>query len=187
MTRTSKILFALALTGCAASPPAPGGSSSPSAFPAGTMAAQVDAVPAPREDGRLPPGVRPTRYTMDLAIDPSKKTFTGKVRISVMLERPLRAIVMHGRAFTVQSAFLHTASGKLTGSSELRMAAGSREDPEELVIRLSSEAPAGEAELEIAYEAPFNHGLRGLYHVEDGGASYAFTQFEPNDARRAFP
>jgi aminopeptidase N len=151
------------------------------------VAAQVDAVPAPREDGRLPPGVRPTRYTMDLSIDPSKKTFSGKVRIGVKLEKPLRAIVMHGRALTVQSAFLHTSAGKLTGKADLRMAAGSREDPEELVISLSSEAPAGEAELEIAYEAPFNHGLRGLYHVEDAGASYAFTQFEPNDARRAFP
>ena len=184
MTRTSRILFALALTGCAASSPAPGGS--PSELH-GSAAAQRDAVPSPRMDGRLPLGVRPSRYTMDLSIDPSKKTFSGKVRIGVNLERPRRAIVMHGRALTVQSVFLHTASGKLVGNAELRMAARSREEPEELVLTFPSEAPAGEAEIEIAYEAPFNHGLRGLYQVEDEGASYAFTQFEPNDARRAYP
>src|SRR3954471_16548217 len=136
MTRTSKILFALALTGCAASRPAPGGSA-PSGSPTGS-GAQLDAVPPPRMDGRLPLGVRPTRYTMDLSIDPSKKTFSGKVRIGVNLERPRRAIVMHGRALTVQSAFLHTASGKLVGKAELRMAARSREEPEELVLTFPS-------------------------------------------------
>ncbi|HMI88781.1 MAG TPA: M1 family metallopeptidase [Polyangiaceae bacterium] len=187
MSRTSKILLALALTGCAASAPAPVGSSASSPSPAGTVAAQLDAVPPPREDGRLPAGVRPTRYTMDLSIDPSKKTFGGEVRIGVSLERPLRAIVMHGRGLTVKEAFLHTARGKLVGKSDLRMAAGSREDAEELVLVFPSEAPAGDAELELHYEAPFNHGLHGLYNVEESGVSYAFTQFEPNDARRAYP
>src|SRR5689334_4819543 len=125
MSRTSKIVFAMALTGCAASPAAPAGSSASSATtPASTVAAQVDAVPPPREDGRLPPGVRPTRYTMDLIIDPSKKTFGGQVRIGVTIEKPLRAIVMHGRALTVSEAYLHTSRGKLVGKAELRMAAG---------------------------------------------------------------
>ena len=120
MSRTSQILFALALTGCAASPAAPAGTSS-SSTPAGTIAAQVDAVPPPREDGRLPAGVRPTRYTMDLSIDPSKKTFGGEVRIGVTFERPQRAIVMHGRGLTVTEAFLHTSRGKLVGKAELRL------------------------------------------------------------------
>src|SRR5689334_6487560 len=101
MFRSSQYLLALALTGCAASPAAPSGTSPSSTTPAGTSAAQVDAVPPPRADGRLPAGVRPTRYTMDLSIDPSKKTFGGDVRIGVNLERPLRAIVMHGRGLTV--------------------------------------------------------------------------------------
>src|SRR5688572_1620236 len=166
MSRTSKILFALALTGCAASPSTPPSPSSPAALPAGTVAAQVDAVPAPRQDGRLPPGVRPSRYLMDLSIDPSKKTFAGQVRIGVTLERPMRAIVMHGRGLRIDSAVLHTAHGKLSGKADLRMANGSREEPEELVIAFPSEAPAGDAELELRYEAPFGTGLRGLYHVE---------------------
>jgi aminopeptidase N len=187
MIRTRTFLFALALTGCAASPSAPPGSTPSTMQTTGAPAAQVDAVPAPREDGRLPAGVRPMRYTMDLSIDPSKKAFSGQVRIALKLDRPTRAIVMHGRGMTIKEAFLHSGAGKLAGHAELRMAAGSREDPEELVITFPSEAPAGDAELDLAYEAPFGHGLRGLYHVDDNGTSYAFTQFEPNDARRAFP
>ncbi|MET0592975.1 MAG: M1 family metallopeptidase [Polyangiaceae bacterium] len=187
MIRSSHVVLALLLTACGASSPSPQAPPSSATSPAGTIAAAVDTVPAPRADGRLPAGVKPIRYTMDLSIDPTKKTFGGEVRIGVNLDRPSRAIVMHGRGLTVTEAALHTASGKITGKAELRMAAGSREEPEELVIMLPSEAPAGEAELELHYEAPFNHGLRGLYHVEDSGNSYAFTQFEPTDARRAFP
>ena len=47
--------------------------------------------------------------------------------------------------------------------------------------------PVGPADLEIDYEGAFATGLRGLYRVEEGGRWYAFTQFEPTDARRAFP
>src|SRR5262249_38068743 len=39
----------------------------------------------------------------------------------------------------------------------------------------------------IAYSAPLAERLAGLYRVKERGAFYAFTQFEPNDARRAFP
>ncbi|MEJ0044364.1 MAG: M1 family aminopeptidase [Rhizomicrobium sp.] len=47
--------------------------------------------------------------------------------------------------------------------------------------------PAGEATLIFDYDAPFDRSLAGLYKVVDRGDSYAFTQFESTDARRAFP
>src|SRR6202011_127001 len=43
------------------------------------------------------------------------------------------------------------------------------------------------AQLQIDYDAPFAADLAGLYRVQEGGAWYAYTQFEPTDARRAFP
>ncbi|HMD80966.1 MAG TPA: M1 family metallopeptidase, partial [Anaerolineales bacterium] len=44
-----------------------------------------------------------------------------------------------------------------------------------------------DAILELHYSAPFNKKLEGLYKVEEGGKSYAFTQFEAISARLCFP
>src|SRR5205823_14651605 len=76
---------------------------------------------------------------------------------------------------------------RFLAAAALRRAAGSKDDPEELVLTFARPIPVGPAEIEIEYDAPFASGLRGLYRVAEGGRWYAFTQFEPTDARRAFP
>ena len=55
------------------------------------------------------------------------------------------------------------------------------------MLSFESPLPAGAAQLEIAYDAPFSADLGGAYRVQEKGAWYAYTQFEPTDARRAFP
>jgi alanyl aminopeptidase len=150
-------------------------------------AAAPPAVPPPRADGRLPREVRPSRYALDLVVDPAKTTFTGRARIGVAVEKPVRAIVMHGRGLAIRKATLQAGKRSLAARTELRMAAGSKGEPEELVLSFEHPIPKGDATIEIDYEAPFADGLRGLYRVTEGGASYAYTQFEPNDARLAFP
>jgi aminopeptidase N len=67
------------------------------------------------------------------------------------------------------------------------MAAGSKADAEELVLTFEQALPAGDAQIQIDYLAPFADGLRGLYRVTEDKLSYAYSQFEPSDARRAFP
>ncbi len=141
----------------------------------------------PREDGKLPPGLKPTRYALDLQVDPSARTFGGRVRIGVAVYQPTRAIVMHGRGMTIRAATLSTSRGKVSATTTLRKAAGSKGEAEELVLVFDQSVPTGDAEIDITYEAPFAEGLRGLYRVDEDGRAYAFTQFEPNDARRAFP
>src|SRR5262249_46594463 len=54
-------------------------------------------------------------------------------------------------------------------------------------VTMPRAAHAGKARLVIEYDAPFADGLVGLFRAREAGASYAFTQFEPVDARRAFP
>jgi alanyl aminopeptidase len=147
-----------------------------------------DGVPLPRADGRLPASVRPTGYALDLVIDPSKPRFSGRVRIDVTLAEPMRGIVLHGRGLAIQRASLSSAAGGTqVASTAARPSVDSVGDPEELTLAFPVMLPAGPGRLEIDYEAPFADRLRGPYRVEDGGTWFAFTQFEPTDARRAFP
>jgi len=150
-------------------------------------AAPDDVIPPPRADGRLPREVRPQQYALSLVVDPAKPGFAGHVAIAVAIDAPVAAVVMHGRGLVVRRAVAHAGGTDHVARTGLRMAAGSKGEPEELTLAFDQPLPAGNADIEIDYEAPFADGLRGLYRVADGGTYYAFTQFEPNDARRAFP
>jgi aminopeptidase N len=96
-------------------------------------------------------------------------------------------MVLHGRGLSIHSAAIAGAFGKLPAAAAFRKDAHSKGQPDELVLTTASNVPAGDAAIEIAYDAPFAEGLHGLYRVEDGGKNYAFTQFEPIGARLAFP
>ena len=144
-------------------------------------------IPPPRGEGRLPPEVRPTRYALDLTIDPAKPTFTGRTRIGVKLAVEARAIVLHGRDLTIRSVVAETVRGKVAGKAQSRLAFGATDVADELVLEFDQTISVGDAVLDLAYEARFPEQLRGLYRTEEGSARYAFTQFEPIDARRAFP
>jgi len=156
----------------------------PTTKPAPSLA--PDPAPPPRVDGRLPGGVVPTSYRLDLTIDPREDAFLGHARIAVVIERPTRAIVLHGRGLRVQLASLEQGGQKLWTRPRSRLSAGARE-PEELVLPFDRELAAGPAQIDFEYAADFGKNLGGLYRVEEAGGAYAFSKFEPTDARRAFP
>jgi alanyl aminopeptidase len=182
--RLIDVLLIAFLVSCGGTVPPPPQEHRPPPLPA---VAPAELAPPPREDGRLPPGVRPTRYALDFTIDPSKSTFVGRTRIGVVIAAPTRVIVLHGRDLTIRAVAVRTSNGAVSGKARARLVFGSKEVPEELVLEFDRELPAGELELDLAYEAPFGEQLVGLYRVKEGGADYAFTQFEAIDARRAFP
>jgi aminopeptidase N len=142
--------------------------------------------PAPLEDGRLPATALPKRYTVALRIDPGQPRFSGVVTVQVELPAPTWHVVLHARDLTVVRAVARAG-----GAEALATATGRQERggivPEELVLSFARPLPAGPAELEIAYDAPFAPDLAGVYRVQEDGRWYAYTQFEANDARRAFP
>jgi cytosol alanyl aminopeptidase len=150
-------------------------------------AAEADPAPPPRADGRLPPGIAPVRYRLELTIDPSAKGFFGRTRIAIQIERPTRAIVLHGRDLSIQTVAITSRSGKQWATARARRAAGSKSEAEELVLTVERELAPGAGEIDLQYQAAFADGLAGVYRVKEGGRDYAFTQFEPTDARRAFP
>ncbi|MBX3218806.1 MAG: hypothetical protein KF850_42765, partial [Labilithrix sp.] len=172
----------LLVAGCPGDPP-----------PAAPSARQVTTepetpLPAPLASGRLPPLATPLGYAIDLDVDPDKPRFAGVVRVEVDVPQKTSFIVLHGRALEVTTAraLLPPPLPGVLATVSTRTAEGGKA-PEELVLAFPQPLPAGRALLVLEYTAPFDDSLSGLYRLKDGGSSYAFTQFEPTDARRAFP
>ncbi len=141
--------------------------------------------PAQREEGvptgRLGRDVAPVHYDLDLVIDPRQPRFSGRVAIAVNIASPTRRIWLHGRHLVVHEAAV------VQNGRRIRASYGEAHPTGVARLDLAEELAAGAARIEIAYDAPFNDALEGLYKVVDGGEPYAFTQFEATSARLAFP
>src|SRR5262245_64616450 len=76
--------------------------------------------PLPRADGRLPRRAHPTRYALDLVVDPTQGRFSGRARIDVRIDDPTSAVVMNARGLNVRGAALVTPGTRLPAAIELR-------------------------------------------------------------------
>ncbi len=126
---------------------------------------------------RLPSGVHPEAYTLTLTPDLKTATFTGQERIDVVLDHASRSITLNAAEIT----FLSVRSGAQAAEVSL--------DPakEQATFTFTKALPAGHAMLEISYTGILNDKLRGFYLSKTARRNYAVTQFEPTDARRAYP
>ena len=139
-----------------------------------------------REAGRLPTEVRPAHYDLRLAPDLATSTFRGAVAITLDVGAPTDAVVCNAAELDVAEAWVDLDGRHIDG--EIRLDA----DLEQLRVSLPETLPAGPAVLHLVFSGVLNDRLRGFYRstftAEDGGdRAVAVTQFEPTDARRAFP
>jgi alanyl aminopeptidase len=148
-----------------------------------TAATQAPVLQAEAPTGQLPEGVRPTAYRLDLVTDPNAATFTGHEEIDLALEKPHARIWLHALGPVVSSV-----KAVLPDGMEIA-ATFTGDEAADGVSRIDFDAPlpAGTATLVIAYEAPYDLNLAGLYKVEQAGLPYLVTQMEAIDARRMFP
>lgn len=166
-TRASLALVALVL-GCGAPPPPP-----PSAAPP---------PPAPVADGnlRLDRSVVPTAYALDLRIEPAEGIVKGTAEIRITVAAPTTRIVMHAEELTLEAPTLLGGGRQQTG----RVVPGRNGA---ITLEFDAPVPAGSATLRLAWTGPLSSTPEGLYRVKEGDDWYAFTQFQPLDARAAFP
>jgi puromycin-sensitive aminopeptidase len=130
---------------------------------------------------RLPHTVVPEHYDLHLTPDLSTSTFTGEASIDVSVVQPTNAVVLN--AVDIDFASITVTAAGATQTAAVTLDA----DRQTATLSVSRELPAGPATIRIRYTGKLNNQLRGFYLSRSNGRTYATTQMEPTDARRAFP
>ncbi|HET7501641.1 MAG TPA: M1 family metallopeptidase, partial [Kofleriaceae bacterium] len=157
-------------------PAAPAVASATTAATATVEAPAVAPDPAPPAL-RLPGDVRPTRYALELTVVPERPAAAGRIHIAAEVVRATRVVWLNATGLTIERATL--------GGRPARVIPGG----EDFVgLAIGRELPPGALAIEVAFSAPIDRERsRGLYSERDGKDAYAYTFFEPIDARRTFP
>jgi puromycin-sensitive aminopeptidase len=138
---------------------------------------------------RLPRDVAPCRYELVIIPDLDTATFTGEERIEVEVRQPVGSIVLNAASLEVGGARLVPVGD---GGDHLEGEVVLDHDAERLTVRLAREAQPGRWYLHLAFAGHINDKLAGFYRSTFTNASgststLGVTDFEPTDARRAFP
>ena len=122
----------------------------------------------------------PVRYRAELSLDPSKADFTGTIQIALQVQKPVQTLWLNAHQIKVLEATI-TAGGKPMTAT---VVAGGEDY---LGFQFPAQIPSGQAEIKISYQGVIRKDSSGVFHSEESGNQYIFTQFESTDARSAFP
>jgi aminopeptidase N len=136
---------------------------------------------APVYAQRLTGTVVPKHYDLSFTLDLEHTRFEATTGIDIIVKQPTREIRLN--AVDLRFGSVSVAAANRTQNASVTVNASD----ETVTFTVPTAVPAGAARLQIAYEAPLNDNLRGLYVSRTARRSYAVTQFESTDARRAFP
>ena len=136
----------------------------------------------PVPEGSLPRQVIPESCSLRLEILPELSGFTGEADIVVTIREPVERIWLHGQDLDVRSVEVLLEDGeRLTGRY-------TQVHPDGIsVIELPGEVQPGAARIRIGYSGRFAEDASGLFRTESGGDWYVFSEFQPVQARQAFP
>ena len=130
---------------------------------------------------RLGNQVEPVRYAANLTVTPGQDTFDGEIDIDVRLAAPADEIWLNASGLTIQSAELHAGDAVIPAKVQLK-------NDRFAGFSMQQTVPAGPARLHIRYSGKVsNKSSAGIFQLEEANRWYMYTQFEPTDARRAFP
>ncbi|KAF9265642.1 leucyl aminopeptidase [Marasmius fiardii PR-910] len=139
---------------------------------------------------RLPTNVKPTHYDITIRTDLEKLVFDGFVKISLDIKENTNTITLNSNALNLGKA--NVVSDSLKDSPVVETKQIVDDDQKRVAFQFPTEFTAGsKAQLQVTFSGELRDNMVGYYRsaYEHGGKTryYALTQFEPTDARRAFP
>ena len=150
-------------------------------FLAGCTALLVFVWGSPAAAQRLPNGVTPRHYTLWFAPDLAARTFRGRTTIDVQIASARTSV-------TLNAADISFGSVTISAAGRTQEALVTVDAAQELAtLSVPRSLPAGPATISMTYGGILNDQLRGFYLSNANNRSYAITQMEATDARRAFP
>ena len=135
----------------------------------------------------LPANVRPVKYRMTLQPDLGNFTFKGEQTVDIEIVTPTARIEMNAAELEISDVTF-----RRNGASQPAQSVALDEGSETVTIDFGRTLSQGPAQLEMRFTGTLNDRLVGFYRSEyqdnEGQTRHlATTQFEPTDARRAFP
>ncbi|MFQ5701930.1 MAG: M1 family metallopeptidase [Acidobacteriota bacterium] len=129
---------------------------------------------------RLGDAVVPTFESIHLVVDADKTDYRGAVAIDLKVKESTRSFRFHAEDMDLRKIVL-TGPGGPIGVEQESGKIG--------LVTITTDHPLapGDYKLEIDFENEFGAKAVGLYRMEQDGLGYVFTQFEAEDARKAFP
>jgi alanyl aminopeptidase len=147
---------------------------------AATLTLMMTAIGECRAAERLGTDVVPVLEEVHLRVDPDSSNYDGWVRVTLDVAKPTRQITLHAEGQKLARVALTQQGRAIATTSE-------RGDQGLLTLTAERALSHGAATLEIHFANAFDTHAVGLYRMTKDGLGYLFTQFEANDARKAFP
>src|SRR5579883_1741916 len=132
---------------------------------------------------RLPATASPVRYAIDLTVIPGEQTFHGSADIEFKTTVPAGVLWLSATDLKIDAATLRTGGS----ARAVKVAPGGDSFAG---FTFDPPMPAGSGTLHVVYSGKIqSSSSAGIFQLRDGQNPdwYAYTQFEPTDARRAFP
>ncbi len=172
--RSSLLLAMVSWSACVTAPTPP----APAAVSAAPIAVKPALVPP---TVRLPAGARPTSYRLAMTVLPGRDTFSGTLSADVEVSTPLEVLWLNATRLTPGSASFLVGGQNVPATTEVF-------GEHFLALVPATPLPVGLVTLNLTWTGELSRKDNdGLFQLKEGDEWYAYTTFEPIDARRAFP